>query len=121
MKIEANKMFLRKKRQFFTLLVIGSLSTLCLSTLLYDNISLTSIVNSMFLISLLFLTIGGTMFVIERGFFKSFAYYYRKYFSSINDNAIKVYPKHYTFKIKVPFIILGTLAFLLSLGLSFIL
>lgn len=109
-------------------------SALILSVLLmvwmYRQWSLIAFINSASIIALIFLMVGGMLFVVQGGFFSGIAYSFKRFYKKTTktgeildeiegDEEDRYEPKTHSFSLTYPLILVGAVLFVLTLALSY--
>jgi hypothetical protein len=114
--------------------LVSIFSALILSVLLmvwmYKQWSLLAFINSASIIALIFLMVGGILFVVEGGFFSGIAYSFKRFYKKTTKTGKildeiekgeedKYEPKTHSFSLTYPLILVGTVLFVVALALSY--
>lgn len=73
----------------FTGCIVGC--SILVSLLLNQTMSMLAIVDNGFLVSLTFVIIGATLFVLQGGLFNGVAYSFKRFFSRVSKNGVYAY------------------------------
>lgn len=120
---------MRQTFLFYIKILLISLSVSLTVTFIHGSFSLLAFINTLFLLSLVLLIVGGFLFVYEGGFFNGFINSYRrlyrlsklgKYLSQFELEQMEPFaPKKVA--ITFPFLAIGLILFLFTLSVAYLL
>lgn len=117
-----------KKLYGITAVIVGLLTLLFMLTMFRDW-TLLALVNAVSMASLLLVIVGAILFVVGGGFFYGIAYSFRRFFKKTSkswqmldeiEKDEEFRPTTHSFSMTVPFLVVGGVLFLVTLGVSFL-
>lgn len=105
------------------------LCSLCYSLLSSHTVALLTMINYMFMLSLACTIVGGSLFVVQGGFFNGIGYSFKRFFARVSKNGAYAYEldgnlefiQAPTYSFTYPLLLAGTLGCLITTILSVVL
>lgn len=117
-----------KKMYGITLIISVALTLLFMLTMFRDW-TLLALVNAVSMVSLLLIISGAALLVVGGGFFYGMAYSFRRFFKKTSkswqllddiEKDEEFRPTTHSFSLTIPFLVVGAVLFIVTLGVSFL-